>query len=68
MTDVNVQSPGPSRTTVAERSSPSAVAKQHELQVTDTWPGRVPIMAAELETIEIWLKPLLDEVFGSGDK
>lgn len=35
--------------------------------ITDDWPERVAVSTAELEAIEIWLKPLLDEIFGAGN-
>lgn len=41
--------------------------KVRPLQVTDTWPDKVPVTLAELEAIETWLKPLLDEILGGGN-
>jgi hypothetical protein len=34
------------------------------LTLVDNWPDRIPVTLAELEAIEIWLKPLLDEILG----
>lgn len=37
------------------------------LQIADNWPEKVPVTLAELEAIETWLKPLLDEILGGGN-
>jgi len=42
-------------------------SKIRPLQVTDTWPDKMPVTLAELEAIETWLKPLLDEIMGGGN-
>ena len=34
--------------------------------VVDDFPDQVPVTLAELEAIETWLKPLLDELLGDG--
>ncbi|MDC9823275.1 hypothetical protein PRN20_05990 [Devosia sp. ZB163] len=35
--------------------------------VEDNWPEGVPVATGELEVIEIWLRTLLDELFGGDD-
>lgn len=40
---------------------------QNPIVIADDWPDNVPVTPAELEAIEIWLKPLLDEIFGGGN-
>lgn len=40
---------------------------KHDLStwtVTDDWPGRVPVMQAEVAVFEAWFGDLFDELFG----
>lgn len=67
MTDASAKLPKPSRSTAAERPAPGAASEQRELRVVDDWRDRIPVTTAELEAIEIWLRPLLDEIFGGDD-
>lgn len=67
MTDVRPKPPSPSCATTTENSSARTAGNQAELTLVDSWPDHIPVTLAELEAIEIWLKPLLDEVFGGGD-
>lgn len=59
-----------------DNSTPAEECGQHHVRhpgrsspagITDNWPERVAVSTAELEAIEIWLKPLLDEIFGAGN-
>jgi hypothetical protein len=42
-------------------------APKHDLTtwtVTDDWPERVPVTAAEVDVFEAWFGDILDELFG----